>query len=124
MAALVKHVSKKPLRMACESVQLDQGASSRTQVFGTIMPLHMELNPNHIVVKVDFRNANSRIERRGIALEFENGPLPAFMLRYKGPSSNPSPMSDSVANQGHLFLNQLVVKYGPIGTKYPNPGSS
>ena len=83
MAALVKHVSKGPLRMACESVQLDQGASSRTQVFGTIMPLHMELNPNHIVVKVDFRNAFSRTERRGITLEFENGPLPAFMLRYR-----------------------------------------
>ena len=82
ISALVEHVSKGPLRVAYEPVQLDQGTSSETQAFGTLMRLRMELNPNQTAVKADFRNAFIGIEQRALTREFANDPSLTLVLRY------------------------------------------
>ena len=82
IAGLVKGVSKTLLKETCEPVQLGQGTSGGTQALGLIMRLHMDMNPDHILVKVDFKNAFNAIERAAIMRELAARPALAHLLRY------------------------------------------
>ena len=70
------------LKETCEPVQLGQGTSGGTQALGLIMRLHMDMNPDHILVKVDFKNAFNAIERAAIMRELAARPALAHLLRY------------------------------------------